>query len=98
MAGLATLSDMVPLINENRVIAYYGMKVLQKTKRLGLKSLFERSGISMDHLTEDDIVFSITPRLNAASRMAHPDDAFKLLATTDRKEGMVAAEALVEFK
>ena len=94
MAGLATLSDMVPLVNENRVIAYYGMKVLQKARRPGLKALFEKSGISLDYLIEDDIVFSITPRLNAASRMAHPDDAFKLLATTDRREGMVSAEHL----
>lgn len=94
MAGLATLSDMVPLVNENRIIAYYGMKVLQKSPRPGLKSLFEKSGISLRHLTETDIVFSITPKLNAASRMAHPDDAFKALATTNRREGMLAAEHL----
>ncbi len=94
MAGIATLSDMVPLLNENRIIAYYGMKVLQKTQRPGLVSLFEKSGINLRHLTETDIVFSITPRLNAASRMAHPDDAFKLLATKNSKEGMVAAEHL----
>lgn len=94
MAGLATLSDMVPLVGENRIIAYYGMKVLQKTKRPGLRSLFEKSGISLNHLTETDIVFSVTPRLNAASRMAHPDDAFRLLATEDKKEGLIAAEHL----
>ena len=94
MAGLATLSDMVPLVNENRIIAYYGMKVLQKSQRPGLQSLFEKSGINLNYLTETDIVFSITPKLNAASRMAHPDDAFKLLATKSRSEGLVAAEHL----
>jgi single-stranded-DNA-specific exonuclease len=94
MAGIATLSDMVPLLHENRIIAYYGMKVLQKTQRPGLNALFEKSGTNLRYLTETDIVFSITPRLNAASRMAHPDDAFKLLATKDSKEGMVAAEHL----
>ncbi len=94
MAGLATLSDMVPLINENRIFAYYGMKVLQKTQRPGLKALFQKSGTSLYHLIEDDIVFGITPRLNAASRMAHPDNAFKLLATKDPHEGAVAAEYL----
>jgi single-stranded-DNA-specific exonuclease len=97
MAGIATLSDMVPLINENRIIAYYGMKVLQKTPRPGLKALFEKSGINLNHLTETDIVFSVTPKLNAASRMAHPDDAFKLLATRDTKEGVVAAEHLAKL-
>jgi single-stranded-DNA-specific exonuclease len=94
MAGIATLSDMVPLQNENRIIAYYGMKVLQKTQRPGLKALFEKSGINLNYLTETDIVFSITPKLNAASRMAHPDDAFKLLATKDSKVGLVSAEHL----
>ena len=94
MVGLATLSDMVPLTNENRIIAYYGMKVLQKSKRPGLKALFQKTGINLNHLTEDDVVFSITPRLNAASRMAHPDDAFKALATDDPKEGVIAAEHL----
>ena len=94
MAGIATLSDMVPLVNENRIFAYYGMKVLQKTPRPGLVALFQKSGINLYHLTETDIVFSITPKLNAASRMAHPDDAFKLLASQNSVEGLVAAEHL----
>ncbi len=94
MAGLATLSDMVPLVNENRIIAYLGMKVLQKTKRPGLVALFQKAGINLSYLIEDDVVFSITPRLNAASRMAHPDDAFKTLSTTNPREAAVAAEHL----
>jgi single-stranded-DNA-specific exonuclease len=59
-----------------------------------LRALFQKAGISLTHLSEDDIVFSVTPRLNAASRMAHPDDAFKLLAAKDTRVGMVAAEHL----
>lgn len=94
MAGLATLSDMVPLVNENRIIAYYGMKVLEKTKRPGLRALFQKSGINLNHLTEDDIVFSITPRLNAAGRMAHPEDAFNTLSAVDSKQGIIGAEHL----
>lgn len=94
MAGMATLSDMVPLQNENRIIAYFGMKVLQKTQRPGLKALFEKSGINLDYLIEEDITFSITPKLNAAGRMAHPMDAFRALATTDRRDAIIAAEHL----
>ncbi len=94
MAGMATLSDMVPLQNENRIIAYFGMKVLQKTQRPGLKALFEKSGINLDYLVEEDITFSITPKLNAAGRMAHPMDAFRALATTDRRDAIIAAEHL----
>ena len=94
MAGLATLSDMVPLVNENRTIAYFGMKVLQKNQRPGLRALFSKSGISMDHLTETDIVFSISPKLNAAGRMAHPVDAFNALAESNPAKASVAAEHL----
>jgi single-stranded-DNA-specific exonuclease len=81
MVGIATLSDMVPLVNENRVFAYYGLHVLRKTKRPGLVAMFQNMRIYQANLTGDDIVFSITPRLNAASRMAHPEIAFNLLTT-----------------
>ena len=64
MAGLATLSDMVPLVGENRAIAYFGMKVLRKSPRPGLIRLFKKINIDQRHLVEDDIVFMITPRLN----------------------------------
>ena len=83
MVGIATLSDMVPLVNENRVFAIYGLRVLRKTRRPGLLALFQIMKIRQAYLTEDDVVFSITPRLNAASRMAHPEVAFQLLTTDD---------------
>lgn len=81
MVGIATLSDMVPLVNENRVLAYYGLQVLRKTKRPGLVAMYQNMRMYQPTITGDDIVFSITPRLNAASRMAHPEIAFQLLTT-----------------
>ncbi len=83
MVGLATLSDMVPLVKENRVLARYGLVVLRKSRRPGLRALLRLLRIEQRFLTEDDIGFMITPRLNAASRMGEPMDAFTLLATTD---------------
>ena len=94
MVGLATLSDMVPLLGENRIFAYYGMKVLQKSPRSGLQKLFSLLKINQNTVTEDDIAFMITPRINAASRMGIPLDAFKLLSTTDEAEAGVLAEHL----
>lgn len=81
MVGIATLSDMVPLVNENRVLATYGLHVLRKTRRPGLIAMYQSMRIYQANITGDDIVFSITPRLNAASRMAHPEIAFQLLTT-----------------
>jgi single-stranded-DNA-specific exonuclease len=86
MVGLATLSDMVPLLGENRALAFYGMKVLQKSPRAGLRRLFADLRIDQRKVTEDDIAFMITPRINAASRMGIPLDAFKLLSTSDETE------------
>ena len=94
MVGLATLSDMVPLTGENRVFSYYGMKVLQKSPRAGLMKLFSLLKINQKTVTEDDIAFMITPRINAASRMGIPHDAFTLLSTTDEIEAGTLAEHL----
>ena len=94
MAGLATLSDMVPLRNENRVIASYGLKVLRKSPRPGIQMLLRKLAINQTHLTEDDVAFMITPRINAASRMDSPMRAFELLATKDETEAGVLVNHL----
>ncbi len=83
MVGLATLSDMVPLVQENRVFAYYGLMVCRKTRRPGLQKLFKKAGLMPHVLTEEDITFSVTPRINAAGRMDHPKHAYELLSTKD---------------
>jgi single-stranded-DNA-specific exonuclease len=94
LVGLATLSDMVPLVGENRVLASYGLKVLQKTRRLGLQKLFANLRMNQKNLTEDDVVFMITPRVNAASRMGHPRDAFNLLVAKDTEEANICVKHL----
>ncbi len=94
MAGLATLSDMVPLTGENRAIAYFGMKVFKKSPRPGLQKLLAKMNIDQRHISEDDIGFMVTPRLNAASRMDDPMRAYELLATSDEKESGMLADHL----
>lgn len=94
MVGLATLSDMVPLRGENRIFAYFGLTVLRKTPRLGLIKLFKSLKMNPAHMTEEDIAFMITPRINAASRMASPMDAFHLLSTDDDAEATRLVEHL----
>lgn len=86
MVGIATIADMVPLRDENRVFAHFGLLVLRKSRRPGLQQLLKKQKASQKHLTEDDIGFTIGPRINAASRMDNPEDAFFLLSTTDEGE------------
>jgi single-stranded-DNA-specific exonuclease len=86
MVGIATLSDMVPLVGENRILARFGLDVLRKSPRPGINALLNNLRLDRKTLNEDDISFMITPRINAASRMGVPMDAFRLLATSDPKE------------
>ncbi|MFQ5661940.1 MAG: single-stranded-DNA-specific exonuclease RecJ [Candidatus Paceibacteria bacterium] len=83
MVGLATIADMVELRGENRTFAHYGLKVLRKSPRVGLMKLCRKIKVDQREITEDDIGFMIAPRINAASRMDLPYDAFKLLITDD---------------
>jgi single-stranded-DNA-specific exonuclease len=85
---------MVPLIGENRVIASYGLVVMRKSPRPGLHRLFSILKVRQADITEDDIGFLITPRINAASRMGHPKEAFDMLSSTDVTEAGVLAEHL----
>jgi single-stranded-DNA-specific exonuclease len=94
MVGIATLSDMVPLRGENRVFAHYGLKVLKKSPRLGLQTLCQSMKIDQKYINEEDIGFSITPRINVASRMSDPRDAFDLLSTTDLTRANILVKEL----
>ena len=86
VVGIATIADMVPLTGENRTLAHYGLQVLRKSRRPGLQQLMQKAGGSQRHITEDDIGFTIGPRINAASRMDDPEDAFHMLRTKDEVE------------
>jgi single-stranded-DNA-specific exonuclease len=86
VAGISTISDMVSLTGENRAIATFGLSVLRKGRRLGIAKLFEKKRLSLLSLDEEDIAFTVTPHINAASRMSEPRDAFHMLSTTDAIE------------
>jgi single-stranded-DNA-specific exonuclease len=94
LVGFATLSDMVPLLGENRMLASYGMMVMKKTRRTGLRELFGEQRMHMNALTETDLTFTVAPRLNAASRMATPMLAFELLSTDDPSRALALVKEL----
>lgn len=94
LVGIATLSDMVPLRGENRMLAHYGLLVMRKARRPGLASLLSLLRIKPHTLTEDDIGFMVAPRINAASRMGNPDTAARLLASENAVEALALAREL----
>src|SRR3989338_9623502 len=94
LVGIATLSDMVPLVGENRMLAKNGLLVMRRGRRPGLAALLKLLRIAPASLTEDDITFMISPRINAASRMESPQAAAALLAATGEEEAKVLAAQL----
>lgn len=95
VVAIAAVADMVPLTEENRTLVSFGLKVLEKTRRLGLRALYSRARIS-SVLTTEDIGFVIAPRINAASRMDHANISFSLLTTSSFEEAQRLANHLEE--
>lgn len=97
MVGVATIADMVPLVGENRVLASYGLTVLRKSRRPGLQQLLKKAKADQQYLTESDIGFTIGPRVNAASRMDTPEDAFHVLTAETVEEAGTRVQHLEDL-
>lgn len=88
LAALGTIADVVPLLGENRILAKFGLRELEKSKRPGIEKLVDaarkRSGFSRA-LSTRDVGFGIGPRINAVGRLSDPDYALRLLMAEDRE-------------
>jgi single-stranded-DNA-specific exonuclease len=93
LVALGTVCDVVSLVGENRVLVSYGLKVLQKTRRPGLKALMAVGGVLPSDMKSFHLGFVLGPRLNAAGRLEHANRSLDLLSTTDAAEAaQIAAD------
>ena len=92
--AIATVTDMVPLVGENRVLETFGLSVLNKTKRPGFLALFEQAGIQPGSITSETVGFGIGPRINAAGRMDHASLALRLMLSESMDEARLIAKEL----
>ena len=92
---LGTISDIVPLIDENRVIAKLGLKLVNVTKNLGLKTLLISSGYKI--ADSNTISFGIAPRINACGRMGFAEQALQLLLSNENEQVIELARKLNEY-
>ena len=92
---IGTISDIVPLVDENRVIVKLGLKLVKQTKNLGLREIIKSSGYNQ--IDSNTISFGVAPRINACGRMGHQEEALKLFLETEEKEVNQLTQKLNEY-
>ena len=92
---VGTISDIVPLVDENRVIAKLGLMLVKQTKNMGLKTLLMSSGYK--NIDSNTISFGVAPRINACGRMGHAYEALKLFLSKDIYEVNELAKKLNDY-
>lgn len=97
IVAIGTVADMVPLVDENRYIAAYGIEKLANTSNIGLKALMEVCGLSAENMASSAVGFTIAPRLNAAGRIFKAEMSVELLMEKDYKRAVKKAEQLNEY-
>ena len=83
LVAVSIASDIVPIMGENRILAYHGLKQLNSNPSVGLKAIIDVCGLSEKEITVSDIVFKIGPRINASGRIQNGKEAVDLLTEKD---------------
>ena len=95
LVATAIGADIVPITGENRILAFYGLKVINEQPRIGFKAIIDQ--INKTELTITDVVFIIAPRINAAGRMKHGQHAVNLLMETNVNQASKFAAEIEKF-
>jgi single-stranded-DNA-specific exonuclease len=90
-------SDIVPVTGENRVLAHYGLKKLNSSPSIGLKTIMQYSGLNTEEKSISDIVFKIGPRLNASGRIEHGKKSVAILTATNEQEAMLLGDEINSY-
>src|SRR5205085_9457680 len=94
LVALATIADVVPLVDENRALAIAGLRTLARTQKPGLQALMKVAGVDPAAADAGSVGFRLGPRINAAGRLGHPRAALHLLLTDDAEEARLLADTL----
>ncbi len=97
LVALATVADVVPLLDENRALASAGLRALARTQKPGLQALMRAARVDPAIVDTGAVGFRLAPRINAAGRLGHPGAALELLLTDDREEASRLASRLEEL-
>ena len=94
LCAVSIASDIVPVMGENRILAYHGLRCLNSNPSIGLQAIIEVCGLADRELTMNDIIFKIGPRINASGRMQNGKEAVELLVEKDYQNAIEKAERI----
>ncbi|WP_139490339.1 single-stranded-DNA-specific exonuclease RecJ [Brevibacillus dissolubilis] len=94
LAAIGTIADLVPLVDENRLLASFGLKQLNRTRNIGLQALIRVCGLAEKEIGAGNVGFAIGPRINAVGRLETAEAAVKLLTSDDQAEADKLAQTL----
>jgi single-stranded-DNA-specific exonuclease len=97
LVAIGTIADIVPLVNENRILTKAGLEIINSHPRPGITALMNASGMLKPLIDTESVSFYIAPRLNAAGRMDHAKVAVELLSTRDPEKAATIAKTVNEF-
>jgi single-stranded-DNA-specific exonuclease len=97
LVALATIADVVPLVDENRALTIAGLRRLSRAQRPGLRALMRTAGVDPAVVDSGAVAFRLAPRINAAGRLGHPGSALELLLTEDKDVAARLAGELEEL-
>lgn len=97
LCAISIASDIVPVMGENRILAYHGLRQLNNNPSVGVKALLNICGLIGKELTMSDIVFKIGPRINASGRVQNGKQSVDLLVERDETKAKVLAETINEY-
>jgi len=97
LVAVSIASDIVPIMGENRILAYHGLKQLNSNPSMGLRAIIEICGLRDKEITVNDIVFKIGPRINASGRIQNGKEAVDLLTEKDATAAMEKANQIDQY-
>ena len=97
LCAISIASDIVPIMGENRILAYHGLRQLNQSPSMGVKALIDICGLTGKDLSLNDIIFKIGPRINASGRMQNGKEAVSLLIEKNPKAAKEKAETINHY-
>ena len=97
LVAVSIAADIVPMVDENRVMAYHGLKRLNSNPNMGIRAIIRICGLSGKEITISDVIFKIGPRINASGRMQSGSEAVELLTSRDMKDASRRALAIDQY-